>query len=460
MKNMAHSGIKNRGRQSRPGCSNRSKCRRLRSTSPQRGCQDALILERAGRPVQCRQRRGAAANISSSSRRLVTPTTATIHLRPRQDKAKAAASGVDLAAAMRSRTRPQQRARHRAVFPAAVSMNNRPCRNRERAWISTPSSFSRASDPSCSSRWSSRLNGQLHDVGAETPRPAPRDHRRHRRRCRWRRPRLRPSDACSARHSSSPSGPRRSDTAWTSSTSTRPRTSDRLAGARNHGRDAVFHADGLADDAEGAGVALRQNLLRPCRNWRPCPERRCRLSAARASMALHFGQRHLADLCWRRHRPGRTGPCRGPAGARGRTRDAPWRWTSGRHPARAHMTEGTQAIRRIGAPFPVGQFGRHRLLEALAVGGEALADAGDHRRDLVRQPAMAGVIFLAGAVQIQMQFDRCWRSSDAPPARSRPANANDRTSRSWRRSRGGWWRWPRGWTAPAAKDRPRRNAAP
>ena len=45
--------------------------------------------------------------------------------------------------------------------------------------------------------------------------------------------------------------------------------------------------------------------------------------------------------------------------------------SSGRRPAFAHMLEGAQAIHRIGAPFPVGQFGRHRLLEALAVGGQA-----------------------------------------------------------------------------------------
>src|ERR1700722_19728032 len=78
---------------------------------------------------------------------------------------------------------------------------------------------------------------------------------------------------------------------------------------------------------------------------------------------------------------------------------------SGRYPVLADMLEGAQAVRRVRAPFPVGQFGWHRLLETIAIGSESLTDARDHRRDLLRQPAMAGVIFLAGAVQIQMQLD-------------------------------------------------------
>jgi hypothetical protein len=70
------------------------------------------------------------------------------------------------------------------------------------------------------------------------------------------------------------------------------------------------------------------------------------------------------------------------------------------------MLERTQPIRGIGAPLPVGKFGRYGLLEALAVGGQALTDAADDRCDFVRQPAMAGVIFLSRAVQIQVQLYR------------------------------------------------------
>ena len=90
---------------------------------------------------------------------------------------------------------------------------------------------------------------------------------------------------------------------------------DRLAGAGDHGRHAVFDADGLADDAERRGCRIAPEPLRPGRNWRPYPGRRCPpprpAPAWPAPPPAAPGPR-----CWRRHRPGRTAPCQGPAGAR------------------------------------------------------------------------------------------------------------------------------------------------
>ena len=45
-------------------------------------------------------------------------------------------------------------------------------------------------------------------------------------------------------------------------------------------------------------------------------------------------------------------------------------------------------------------------LKPAAVGDQAFADARDHRRDFMRQPAMAGGIFRALAIQIEMEFHR------------------------------------------------------
>ena len=45
-------------------------------------------------------------------------------------------------------------------------------------------------------------------------------------------------------------------------------------------------------------------------------------------------------------------------------------------------------------------------LKPVAIGDEAFADARDHRRDFLRQPAMAGRIFGALAIEIEMEFHR------------------------------------------------------
>src|SRR5258707_8090111 len=70
------------------------------------------------------------------------------------------------------------------------------------------------------------------------------------------------------------------------------------------------------------------------------------------------------------------------------------------------MAQRTQSVGRVGAPFAVGKFGRNGLLEALAVGFRALANASDDRGDFVRQPAMARLVFGASAIEVEMEFDR------------------------------------------------------
>ncbi len=70
------------------------------------------------------------------------------------------------------------------------------------------------------------------------------------------------------------------------------------------------------------------------------------------------------------------------------------------------MKQRAHTVGRIGAPVAVRQFAGLRAFKAIAVGDETFPDAGDDRRDFVRQPAMAAGIFRAFAVQIEMKFDR------------------------------------------------------
>ena len=186
-------------------------------------------------------------------------------------------------------------------------MNSNPCRNSERAWISTPSCWQPRQGAIRQQPLIQQTEGKLHHIGPEARRQFCRIVGRHRPKCRSCGRRLRTSVAASAAPQASPSAPCRSDAACTSRVSAFKRCR-RLPRARNHGIQPVLQTDGLGDDAEGRSIESRQHRFRlaiigggveqaVCRPWRPGPEwRRLRPAA-------------LGRAYWKRHRPGRTAPC-------------------------------------------------------------------------------------------------------------------------------------------------------
>src|SRR5262249_36498525 len=71
----------------------------------------------------------------------------------------------------------------------------------------------------------------------------------------------------------------------------------------------------------------------------------------------------------------------------------------------ANMTKRALAVGGIRTPLAIRKLRSPRSFEAVAVSRNSLADPRNHRRDFTGQPAMAGCVFRASAVEIEMKFD-------------------------------------------------------
>ena len=150
--------------------------------------------------IRCRR-----ARISSSSPTRCYADQTESDFRPRQHKTQRRRQWRGAGVCKVVRTASEMRRGVSCSFSGSSSRNSNPCRNSERAWISTPISASRAKVPSVSKPLVQQAERQLHHIGPETRRQARRDRRRHRPRCRSCGTRLRSCSRCSAGHSASPS---------------------------------------------------------------------------------------------------------------------------------------------------------------------------------------------------------------------------------------------------------------